>query len=243
MERFSDKIILISGGARGQGAVEAEMLIAEGAQVVIGDIRDDDGRALIERLGPKAHYLHLDVTKAADWDAAVAYSVSLGGLHGLINNAGIFQPATLTDTDEELWNRHVAINQTGCYLGMRAVVSAMEASGGGAIVNISSNAGLQGTPGAFAYGATKWALRGMTKSAALDFVNRKIRVNSIHPGPIDTEMLHARNPEDHAKFMERVPMKRMGSVQEIAKLVLFALSDDCGFMTGAELTADGGLSV
>jgi 3alpha(or 20beta)-hydroxysteroid dehydrogenase len=135
------------------------------------------------------------------------------------------------------------INQLGCFLGMKAVVAAMERAGGGSIVNISSVAGLRGSPGAIAYSATKWALRGMTKAAAVDLAPRRIRVNSVHPGPIDTEMLKVRTPEQNAERLRRVPMARMGTADEVAKLVLFLLSDESEYITGAEVAIDGGASV
>jgi 3alpha(or 20beta)-hydroxysteroid dehydrogenase len=147
----------------------------------------------------------------------------LGGLHGLVNNAGIYQPRTLMETETELFERHTRVNQLGRFLGMKAVVSLMEQSGGGSIVNISSVAGLRGSPAAIAYSATKWALRGMTKAAAIDLAPRKIRVNSVHPGPIDTEMIKVRTPEQNQQRLQLVPMKRMGTAEEVASLVLFLL--------------------
>jgi 3alpha(or 20beta)-hydroxysteroid dehydrogenase len=243
MARFDGKVILISGGARGQGAAEARMLVAEGAKVVIGDVLDNEGQHLAGELGKAAVFLRHDVTKEADWVAAVAAAEKLGGLHGMVNNAGIFIPKTLTETDTELFERHVRINQTGCFLGMKAVVGAMERSGGGSIVNISSVAGLRGSPGAFAYSATKWALRGMTKSAAIDLAPRRIRVNSVHPGPIDTDMIKIRSDAENARRVQQVPMKRMGSAEEVARLVLWLLSDESGYVTGAEMTIDGGVSL
>lgn len=243
MARFDGKVVLISGGARGQGAAEARMLVAEGARVVIGDVLDADGRRLANELGNAAVYLHHDVTEESGWAQAIAAAERLGGLHGMVNNAGIFVPRTLMETDVELFERHTRINQLGCFLGMKAVADPMERSGGGSIVNISSVAGLRGSPGAVAYSATKWALRGMTKAAALDFAPRKIRVNSVHPGPIDTEMLKARSAEENQRRIEMVPMRRAGTAEEVAKLVLFLLSDDSAYITGAELTIDGGVSL
>jgi len=240
MSRLNGKIILISGGARGQGAAEARRCVAEGARVVIGDLLDDAGRALAEELKGAASYVHQDVTKEADWDAAVKVAESLGGLHGLINNAGIYQPKRLMDTDAELFERHMRVNQLGCFLGMKAVVPLMEKSGGGSIVNISSTAGLRGSPGAIAYSATKWALRGMTKAAAVDLAPKKIRVNSVHPGPIDTDMLKVRTAEENEQRLQFVPMKRMGTADEIASLVVYLLSDESGYVTGAEVAIDGG---
>src|SRR6267378_214459 len=210
MARFDNKVVLVSGGARGQGAAEARLLVAQGAKVVIGDVLDNQGQSLAVELGPAASFVRHDVTSEADWARAVEAAEKLGGLHGLVNNAGIYQPAALMETDDALWQRHIQINQYGCFLGMKAVVPAMERSGGGSIVNISSVAGLKGSPGSFAYAATKWALRGMTKSAAIDLGGRKIRVNSVHPGPIDTDMIAFRTPEQREERIKQVPMHRYG---------------------------------
>ena len=243
MARFQDKVVLISGGARGQGAAEARLLVAEGAKVVIGDVLEVEGRSLAAELGTGAVFLRHDVTEESDWAKAVDAALALGGLHGMVNNAGIFIPRTLLETDAALFERHMRVNQLGCFLGMKAVAGPMERSGGGSIVNISSVAGLRGSPGAIAYSATKWALRGMTKAAAIDFAPRGIRVNSVHPGPIDTEMLNARSKEDNERRVQLVPMKRKGTAEEVAKLVLFLLSDDSAYITGAEVAIDGGVSL
>jgi 3alpha(or 20beta)-hydroxysteroid dehydrogenase len=243
MERLKGKIILISGGARGQGAAEARLFAAEGARVVIGDVLEAEGRKLASELGGAAVFVPQDVTREDDWENAINAAAALGGLHGLVNNAGIYQPSTLMETDTALFERHMRINQLGCFLGMKAVVPLMEQSGGGSIVNISSVAGLRGSPGAIAYSATKWALRGMTKAAAIDLAPRKIRVNSIHPGPIDTDMLKVRTPEQNARRLQLVPMKRMGTAAEVADLVLFLLSGESGYITGAEVAIDGGATL
>ena len=240
MDRLKGKVILISGGARGQGAAEARLFVGEGARIVIGDVLEPEGRRLAGELGAAATFLRQDVTDERDWEAAVAAAAKLGGLHGLVNNAGIYQPATLMETDTALFERHVRVNQLGCFLGMKAVVPLMERSGGGSIVNISSVAGLRGSPGAIAYSATKWALRGMTKAAAIDLAPRQIRVNSVHPGPIDTEMIRFRTPEQTRERLQQVPMRRMGSADEVAALVLFLLSDESAYVTGAEVAIDGG---
>jgi 3alpha(or 20beta)-hydroxysteroid dehydrogenase len=203
MDRLKDKVILISGGARGQGAAEARMFVAEGARVIIGDVLESQGRGLAAVLGQSATFVPHDVTKETDWQRAVDAAQALGGLHGMVNNAGIYQPRTLMETDVELFERHMRVNQLGCFIGMKAVVPLMEKSGGGSIVNVSSVAGLRGSPGAIAYSATKWALRGMTKAAAVDLAPGKIRVNSIHPGPIDTDMLKVRTPEQNAERLTR----------------------------------------
>ena len=243
MDRLAGKIILISGGARGQGAAEARLCVAEGARVVITDVLESEGRALAAQLGQSATFVRHDVTREEDWAAAVRAAEALGGLHGMVNNAGIYQPRTLMDTDAALFERHMRVNQLGCFLGMKAVVPLMERSGSGSIVNISSVAGLRGSPGAIAYSATKWALRGMTKAAAIDLAPKKIRVNSVHPGPIDTDMLKVRTPEQNAERLQRVPMHRMGTADEVAQLVLFLLSDESGYITGAEVAIDGGATL
>ncbi len=242
MAGFHGKVVLISGGARGQGAAEARMVVAAGARVVIGDILEAEGRRLAEELGANAVFTRHDVADEAAWEEAVATAERLGGLHGMVNNAGIFIPKRLLETDVALFETHVRINQLGCFLGLKAVVPAMTRCGGGSIVNISSVAGLRGTPGAFAYGATKWALRGMTKSAAIDLAPQGIRVNSVHPGPIDTEMLRVRSDEENRRRVQQVPMNRMGTAEEVASLVLFLLSDDSRYITGAEISIDGGVS-
>jgi 3alpha(or 20beta)-hydroxysteroid dehydrogenase len=243
MARFQGKVILISGGARGQGAAEARLLVAECAKVVIGDVLEAEGRRLADELGSAAVFLRQDVTEESDWAKAVDVAQALGGLHGMVNNAGIFVPRSLRETDAALFERHMRINQLGCFLGMKAVIDTMERSGSGSIVNISSVAGLRGSPGAIAYSATKWALRGMTKAAAIELAPRGIRVNSVHPGPIDTAMLKVRSQEENQRRMQQVPMKRMGTAEEVAKLVLFLLSDESAYITGAEVTIDGGVSL
>jgi 3alpha(or 20beta)-hydroxysteroid dehydrogenase len=240
MDRLKDKVILISGGARGQGAAEARLFVAEGARVVIGDVLEPEGRRLASELGPAVSFVRQDVTHERDWGTAVSEAEKFGGLHGLVNNAGIYQPRRLLETHTELFDRHMRVNQLGCFLGMKSVVPLMEQSGGGSIVNISSVAGLRGSPGAIAYSATKWALRGMTKAAAIDLAPRKIRVNSVHPGPIDTEMIKVSPPEQIQQRLQLVPMKRMGTAEEVASLVLFLLSDESGYITGAEVAIDGG---
>ena len=244
MARFDNKVVLVSGGgARGQGAAEARLLVAQGAE---GGDRRRAGQsgpgAGLDELGPAASFVRHDVTSEADWARAVDAAQKLGGLHGLVNNAGIYQPAALMETDDALWQRHIQINQYGCFLGMKAVVAAMERSGGGSIVNISSVAGLKGSPGSFAYAATKWALRGMTKSAAIDLGGRRIRVNSVHPGPIDTDMIAFRTPEQREERMKQVPMHRYGTPEEVAQLVAFLLSDESSYITGAEIAIDGASS-
>jgi len=243
MARFDGKIILVTGGSRGQGAAESRLLVQQGAKVVIADVLEKEGTELAKQLGSAAKFVRCDVTSEADWARAVQTAEALGGLHGLVNNAAIYQPRRLMETDLDLWNRHLTINQTGCFLGMKAVVAPMEKSGGGSIVNISSGAGLRGSPQAFAYSTTKWALRGMTKAASMDLARRKIRVNSIHPGPIETDMLTEWSGDQREKRLKSVPMRRTGAADEVAHAVLFLLSDEASYITGAELAVDGGVSV
>lgn len=244
MARLSDRVFLISGGARGLGAAQARVLVAEGARVVIGDVLLEEGRALAAELGAACVFEPLDVTSEAQWSRAVALAETLGPLHGLVNNAGVYKPAPLMDpAGVEEWDRHIRINQTGVFLGMRAVVPAFERTGSGAIVNMSSTVALRSAPNAIAYTASKWAVRGMTKAAALELAPKHIRVNSVHPGPIDTEMLNVRSREENLRRVQQVPLKRLGTAREIAGLVLFLLSDDSVYMTGAEVAMDGGAAL
>jgi 3alpha(or 20beta)-hydroxysteroid dehydrogenase len=243
MSRFQDKIILVSGAARGQGAAEVRRLIKEGARVVLGDVREQEGLELAASLGGCASFMRLDVSDVADWDKVVAHCGQLGGLHGLVNNAGIYQPKPIRDTDPELLEAHFRVNQLGVVLGLKSSAPLMQRSGGGSIVNVSSTAGLQGIPNAIAYVGTKWAVRGMTKTAALELASGNIRVNSVHPGLIDTPMLSSRARDDLERRAAMIPLKRMGTVDDVTNLVLFLLSDESAYVTGAEISVDGGLSL
>ena len=244
MSRLTDRVFLISGGARGLGAAQARAIVAEGGKVVIGDVLLAEGKALAAELGAACVFQPLDVTSEAQWNDAVAAAETLGKLHGLVNNAGVYKPVPLTDpAGVEEWERHLRINQTGVFLGMRTAVPAFERTGSGAIVNMSSTVALRSAPNAIAYTATKWAVRGMTKAAALELAPKNIRVNSVHPGPIDTDMIAIRSREANLKRVQQVPIKRLGTAQEIAGLVLFLLSDDSAYMTGAEVAMDGGAAL
>ena len=243
MTRFSSKVFLISGGARGLGEAQARRLVAEGAQVVIGDVLEDVGRQLAAELGAACVFQLLDVTSESQWSEAVAQAERFGPLTGLVNNAGVYTPMTLLETDSAQFERHTRINQLGTFLGMRAAVPAFVRSGGGAIVNMSSTVALRSAPNSIAYTATKWAVRGMTKAAALELADRNIRVNSVHPGPIDTDMLSVRTREENLRRVQQVPMKRLGTKEEIAGLVLFLLSDESRYMTGSEVAMDGGAAL
>ncbi|MCP4227987.1 MAG: SDR family oxidoreductase, partial [Actinomycetia bacterium] len=228
-------------GARGQGAAEAEVFVAQGATVVITDVLDDQGEQTAGRLGCEYH--HLDVTSEQEWEAVVADTVARHGrLDILMNNAGIFHPAQLLNTSTEMWNQTVAVNQTGVFLGMRTGAKAMiEAGNGGSIINTSSVAGLEGSFGATAYGATKWAVTGMTRTVAKELGKHGIRVNSIHPGAIVTDMIADIVDGKEDRMISHQPIKRLGSPHDIAEMALFLASDRSGYCTGQAFTVDGGM--
>ncbi|HWC78688.1 MAG TPA: glucose 1-dehydrogenase [Pseudonocardiaceae bacterium] len=236
MGRVDGKVALISGGARGMGAADARVLVAEGASVVIGDILDDEGAALAKELGDAAHYVHLDVTEFDQWQAAVEAAVSTyGKLNVLVNNAGIANGNLLQKFDHQQWQRILDVNLTGAFYGMQAAADAIIAAGGGSIVNVSSIEGVRGTPWAHGYVASKWALRGLTKSVALELASRGVRVNSLHPGLIRTPMTE-KMPDD----VIPVPLGRPGEPVDVANFVLFLASDESAYATGAEFIVDGG---
>ncbi len=243
--RLDGKVALISGGARGQGAAEGKLFAREGAKVVLGDVLDTDGQQTareIQAAGGAAVYVHLDVTQEADWQNAVGAAVrNFARLNILVNNAGILRMEGIEDTTLEIWNRVIAVNQTGVFLGMRHAIPAIRQAGGGSIINISSIAGLIGVGGAAAYQATKGAVRILTKSAAVQYAKENIRVNSIHPGVITTLMVtQGIDLEARKLFEQATPLGREGSAEEIANGVLFLASDESSYMTGAELVLDGG---
>lgn len=247
MARLEGKVALISGGARGQGAVEARMFAAEGASVVIGDILDEQGRqteAELQELGYNVTYVHLDVTSEADWEAAVQAAVSAyGKLDILLNNAGILIRKNIEETTEADWDRIFAVNAKGVFLGTKAAIPALRENGGGSIINISSTAGLVGSPnGSASYTATKGAVRLFTKSTAIQHAAEGIRCNSIHPGPIETDMIAdtLNDPDSMAPRMQRLPLGRVGKPSEIAYGAIYLASDESSFVTGAELVIDGG---
>lgn len=236
MGRVENKVVLISGGARNIGGASARLLVAEGAKVVIGDILDEEGAALAAELGDAARYVHLDVTSEEDWAAAVATAVDeFGGLHVLFNNAGIFDGGLLQRYRREKWQRMLDVNLTGAFLGMQAATDAIIAAGGGSIINTSSIEGMRGTGFAHGYVASKWGLRGLTKSAATELASQGVRVNSIHPGRISTPATDAM-PEG----LIPIPLGRAGQPEEVAAMVLFLASDDSSFTTGSEFVVDGG---
>ena len=238
-ERLAGKVALVSGGARGMGASHVRTLVAEGAKVVFGDILDDEGKAVAAEVGPNSHaarYVHLDVTKPDDWEAAVATAISeYGGIDVLVNNAGIINVGLLEDYAISEWQRILDVNLTGVFLGIRAVVKPMKEAGRGSIINISSIEGLAGTIACHGYTATKFGVRGLTKSAALELGPSGIRVNSIHPGLIKTPMTEW-VPDD----LFQTALGRAAEPREVSNLVVYLASDESSYSTGSEFVVDGG---
>ena len=238
MGKLDGRVAIVTGGARGQGAAEATLFAEEGAAVVITDVLVDEGEKTAAEIG--GTFVAHDVTDPAQWDALVTRVV---GEHGrldiLINNAGILRWERMTDTSFESWNEVIAVNQTGVFLGMRAVSAQMIEQGSGSIINISSVGGLRGASACFAYAATKWAVRGMTKGAAIELGPHGIKVNSIHPGIIDTPMMGGTDLDNLADRIG-VPLQRYAQPEEVAKLALWLVSDDNSYSTGAEFVIDGG---
>ena len=245
--RLKDKVALISGGARGLGAADARLFAKEGAKVVIGDVLETEGPQVereINEAGGKALFVHLDVTSEAEWQNAVATCVShFGKLDILVNNAGISLRSSLEETSAEEWDRVMAINVKGMYLGIKLAIPEMLKAGGGSIINISSQVGLVGSETSSAhYQASKGAVRLLSKVTATHYAKQGIRVNSVHPGPMVTPMTEATRgeAERHKLTLSRIPMGRYGQPEEVANGVLFLASEESSFMTGSELVIDGG---
>ena len=245
MGRLDGKVAIISGGARGQGEVEAKLFAQEGAKVVFGDILDDEGRqveAAIRQAGGEATYVHLDVAQETDWQKAVATAVSTyGKLDILVNNAGILSRDGIEETTKELWDTVMAVNATGVFLGTKHAIPEMRKAGGGSIVNISSISGMVALGGP-AYNASKGAVRVFTKVTAVRHAEENIRCNSIHPGPVRTAMTESTytNPDKLAERLRSMPLGRLGTSEDIAYGVLYLASDEAAYMTGSELVIDGG---
>jgi len=247
--RLENKVALISGGARGMGAAEAKLFASEGAKVVIGDILEDEGRrteAEINEAGGECVFVPLDVTSEVAWQEAVATAVSrFGKLDILVNNAGVVSRGVLEDTSVEEWDRVMDINAKGVFLGTKTAIPEMRRAGGGAIVNTSSISGLVGQGSIQpVYNASKGAVRIFTKSAAIQYAKEGIRVNSVHPGAVDTPMAEARlhDPEMQREANARIPLGRTAKPEEIAYGVLYLASDEASFVTGSELVIDGGFT-
>ena len=247
MGRLEGKVALITGAARGQGEAEARLVVEEGARVVLADILDKEGGKVAEGLGDRAHYVHHDVSQEASWANAVATAIrTFGKLDVLINNAGIMHVAPLAEIALEDYMRVIRVNQVGCFLGMKSVIPAMSEAGGGSIINTSSTCGTEGTAGLVSYVASKFAIIGMTKTAALELGRVGIRVNALLPGGVDTPMgsgdTEGFEEVDTAGFYASLPLARIGQPSEVAKLALFLASDESSYCTGSEFFIDGGMT-
>lgn len=243
MTDLSGRLAIITGGARGQGEAEARLFASKGAAVIIADVLAEEGRALAESLqseGREARFIYLDVTDPASWAGVVALATEWKGrIDILVNNAGIINRTIVETTSLEAWDRVLKVNLTGAFLGIQAVTELMGKTGGGSIINISSNSGFSGHYDP-AYTASKWGLRGLTRSAAMELTPKAIRVNAVCPGLVVTG-LNANSP--HLKPMiDMTPMKRSGKPEEIAELVLFLASDASSFITGEDFVIDGGFT-
>ncbi|MCX2976814.1 SDR family oxidoreductase [Candidatus Marimicrobium litorale] len=242
MARLAGKVAIVTGGARGMGEATVRLLVDEGAKVLIADVLDSPGQLLAEELGSSVSFFHLDVTRKTDWQKGVQAATALGPLSVLINNAAIIFQKTIMDTTEDDFMNIVRINQLGVFLGMQAVFPTIKDNGGGSIVNVSSIDGLQSKNSLAAYSSTKWAVRGMTKAAAIEMGKHNIRVNSVHPGGIYTAM-HGSDfisQEDADQFYQHHAIPRVGLPREVAALTAFLASDEATYSTGAEFIADGG---
>ncbi|MCX4823813.1 glucose 1-dehydrogenase [Streptomyces sp. NBC_01142] len=245
MGKLDGRVVLITGAARGQGEQEARLFVAEGARVVLADVLDDQGEALAKELGAStAAYIHLDVGREADWTAAVAAAKeAFGKIDGLVNNAGILRFNELVSTPLEEFQLITQVNQVGAFLGIRNVAPEIEAAGGGTIVNTASYTALTGMAGVGAYAATKHAILGLTRVAALELAGKKIRVNAVCPGAVDTPMSNPGGVDPEAVselYSKLVPLGRVGQPEEVAKLALFLSSDDSSYVTGQPFVIDGG---
>ena len=242
--RLENKVAIISGGSRGMGAFEAALFVQEGAKVIIGDVRDEEGRDLAKHIGSNAVYMHLDVTSERDWAAVVKEATDrYGKLDILVNNAGVSARGTIGETSVDDWDRVMGINSKGVFLGTRAAIPEMRKSGGGSIINISSQLGLVGmAESSPQYQSSKGAVRIFTKSAAIQYAPEGIRVNSVHPGPIVTPMTEARRSDSAVQqvMVSRIPLGRYGESEDVAYGVLYLASDEASFVTGSELVIDGG---
>jgi len=243
MGRLDGKVAFITGGARGQGLEAAKLFVREGARVVLGDLLDAEGKESAGSIGDDAHFVHLDVTNEEDWKTAISEAEQrYGDVTVLLNSAGILKFGKITEQPLAEYMSVINVNQVGVFLGMRAVFESMKRAGGGSIINVSSVEGLRGSVGLAAYTASKFAVRGMTKVATGEFGKFGIRVNSIHPGVIDTAMLRAQTGDIdlNAVFKRGVPLRRTGTPQDVANLALFLASDESSYCSGAEFVVDGG---
>lgn len=242
--RLDGKVALVTGAARGQGEAHVRRFVAEGAKVVATDVLADEGEALADELGADVIFVHHDVADEAQWAEVVGRAEeAFGGVDVLVNNAGIARMAPLVDMSTDDYLDVIKVNQVGVFFGMRAVAPVMQRRGGGSIVNISSIDGMAGMANVIGYVASKFAVRGMTKTAAVELGPLGIRVNSVHPGGVDTPMIRPPGFEDvdYDAMFARLPIPRCGTPEDVASLVLFLASDESSYITGTEHVIDGGL--
>lgn len=243
MGRLDGKIALVTGAARGQGSAIARRFAAEGARLVLGDVEDEEGKVVAEEIGEAARYVHLDVTDESSWDEAVRLAAGeFGPLNVLVNNAGILRWGPMHRTSLDDYLAVIRVNQVGCFLGMKAAIAPMREAGGGSIINQSSTSGLEGMAGVIGYSASKFAVRGMTKTAAIELGRFNIRVNAVCPGGINTQMGNpfAQEGDDLQKNYAQNPIPRIGVPEEVAAVMVFLASDESSFCTGADFVVDGG---
>lgn len=243
MNRLENKVALVTGGARGLGAATVRLMVGEGARVVFGDVLDEEGQALAKELGDQAAFVHMDVTEQSDWNRAIERAQKFGPLNVLVNNAAVVHMAALSETTDEDYMRVFKINQFGTFIGIRSVIEPMKAAGVGSIINVSSIDGLHSSAGLSAYSSTKWAVRGLTKNAAIELGQYGIRVNSVHPGGMYTAMGGSEfsSEEDlNTGTYARFPIPRVGQPEEVAQVILFLATDEASYSTGSEFVADGG---
>lgn len=241
MGRLEGKVAVITGGARGQGAAHARKFVREGAKVVIADILEEEGQALANDLGENATFIKLDVTKESEWKQVIENAESTyGPVNILVNNAGIVISKEIEDQTEADYRRVIDINQVSVFLGMKSVLPSMRKAEEGSIINVSSINGLRGAPGTSAYDSSKFAVTGMTKSAAQEFAKYGIRVNSVHPGPIETPMIAQEGTQEQAQaLIDIVPLARVGQPEEVSNLIVFLASNESSYSTGSEFVIDG----
>jgi 3alpha(or 20beta)-hydroxysteroid dehydrogenase len=243
MNVFDGKVALVTGAAGGIGEAVTRLLADRGGRVMMSDVRVDRGRAIALQIGHAVMCVELDVSSESGWTDAVARTLdAFGRLDILVNNAGVFETGLLETTTQTSFERMIAVNQIGCFLGMKAVAAPMRAAGGGSIVNVASAAGVVGNPGLFGYSATKWAIRGMTKTAAAELGRYGIRVNAVLPGSIDTDMVRPQTAAGRAAFFQSLPVPRQGQPGDVAEVVCFVASPQGAYCTGADFVVDGGLT-
>ncbi|WP_229897831.1 SDR family NAD(P)-dependent oxidoreductase [Streptomyces finlayi] len=231
------KVVVVTGAGRGQGATEARLFAEAGARVVVTDLREDEGQEVAKSLDGQGLFVRHDVADAESWAEVTRAALdAFGRIDALVNNAALWRTAPVDEETQENFETLIRVNLVGPFLGIQAVVSALKEAGGGSIVNISSTAGLVGIRGHAAYGSTKFGLRGLTRASALDLAPYRIRVNSVHPGAIDTPMIAATSGKDWS----HLPLGRMGRPEEVGELVRFLVSDASSYVTGTEFTVDGG---